>query len=646
MATRTSRSTTESPPVTRRLPIGAEVVPEGVHFRVWAPRRRRVEVVFEDGRQTVELEPEEGRYFSGLSEGAEGGALYKYRLDGGDAFPDPASRFQPEGPHGPSQVVDPSAFRWTDGDWRGIGREGQVVYEMHIGTFTREGTWAAAERELPELAELGITVIELMPVAEFPGRFGWGYDGVDLFAPYHGYCGEGGPDDFRRFVDRAHAAGIGVILDVVYNHLGPDGNYLKQFSESYFTDRYENDWGEAVNFDGEDAGPVRDFYLANAGYWIGEYHLDGLRLDATQDVKDASEDHILAAVGRRVREAAGKRSAWLVAENEPQETKMVLPPEEGGHGLDALWNDDFHHSTAVALTGRHEAYYTDYRGTPQEMISLVKYGYLYQGQRYSWQEKRRGTSALGLPAAVFVNYLQNHDQVANSARGERCHKLASPGRFRALTALLLLGPGTPMLFQGQELCASSPFLYFADHDPELAAAVRKGRLEFLSQFPSIARPEVQAGVPEPESPESFEMCKLDLSEREKNAAGYALHRDLLRLRREDPVFSTRGKGWLDGAVLGPEAFAIRFFGRSFGESAGDRLLLVNLGADLDLTPVPEPLLAPLTGRRWEMLWSSEDPRYGGSGAPPPEDEEGRWRIAGQSATVLRLVPGEEVPRES
>ncbi|HEY2290142.1 MAG TPA: DUF3459 domain-containing protein, partial [Thermoanaerobaculia bacterium] len=383
-------------------------------------------------------------------------------------------------------------------------------------------------------------------------------------------------------------------------------------------------------FEGEDAGPVREFFLANAGYWIAEFHLDGLRLDATQDVKDASEEHILAAVGRRARAAAGQRSIYLVVENEPQETKLVRPPEEGGYGLDALWNDDFHHSIQVALTGRNEAYYTDYKGSPQEMISLVKYGYLYQGQRYSWQEQRRGTSGLGLPASAFVSFLQNHDQVANSARGERCHQLSSPGRFRALTALLLLGPGTPMLFQGQEFCAASPFLYFADHNPELAAAVRQGRLEFLAQFPSLALPEMQRQVPDPESPATFERCKLDLAERERHAPCYALHRDLLRLRREDPVF--RG-GRPDGAVLGPEAFVIRFF----GEEAGDRLLLVSLGVDLDLEPVPEPLLAPLRGLRWEVLWSSEDPRYGGSGAPPPEDEEGRWRLPGQAAVVMRLV---------
>ncbi|HSS49025.1 MAG TPA: malto-oligosyltrehalose trehalohydrolase [Thermoanaerobaculia bacterium] len=621
----------------RRLPVGAEVTPGGVHFRVWAPRCQRVEVVFEEDAGEwpveVELSPEADGYFSGAVAGAGEGALYRYRLDGGDAFPDPASRFQPEGPHGPSQVVDPLRFPWTDMEWQGAGREGQVLYEMHVGTFTQGGTWEAAARELPALAELGITVIEVMPVAEFPGRFGWGYDGVDLFAPYHGY---GGPDDFRRFVDRAHAAGLGVILDVVYNHLGPDGNYLKQFSERYFTDKYTNDWGQALNF--EDAEPVRELFIANAGYWIDEYHLDGLRLDATQDVKDASADHILSAIGRRAREAAGARGLYVTTENEPQDTRLVRPVEEGGYGFDSLWNDDFHHSAMVALTGRNEAYYTDYRGTPQEMISLVKYGYLYQGQRYSWQEKRRGTSGLGLPASAFTNFLQNHDQVANSARGDRVHKLASPGRYRALTALLLLGPGTPLLFQGQEFCASAPFLYFADHNPELAAAVRKGRLEFLSQFPSLALVVTQAGVADPESPETFARCKLDLTERETHAEALALHRDLLELRREDPVFRAQGAGWLDGTVLGCEAFALRFFGETAGD---DRLLIVNLGMDLDLEPVPEPLLAPLTGSRWEVLWSSEDPKYGGSGAPPPEDDEGRWRLPGQAAVALRLVPRED-----
>jgi maltooligosyltrehalose trehalohydrolase len=620
-------------PSARRLPVGAEIMAEGVHFRVWAPLRKRVEVVFEEakaeGPADFELTAEPEGYFSGLLPGAGAGALYRLRLDGGDAFPDPVSRFQPQGPHGPSQVIDPAAFAWTDQDWPGVGRDGQVVYEMHIGTFTSEGTWEAAARELPELADLGITMVEVMPVAEFPGRFGWGYDGVGLFAPYHLY---GEPDDFRRFVDQAHAAGIAVILDVVYNHLGPDGNYFKQFSASYFTDRYTNDWGQAINFDGEGSEPVRELFIANAGYWISELHLDGLRLDATQDVKDASEEHILAAVVRRAREAAGKRSIYTVAENEPQNTRLVRSTAEGGYGIDALWNDDFHHAAHVALTGRNEAYYQDYKGSPQEMVSLAKYGYLYQGQRYSWQEQRRGTSALGLAPASFVTFLQNHDQVANSARGERCHRLGSPGRFRALTALTLLGPGTPMLFQGQEFCASSPFLYFADHNPELAKAVRQGRLEFLSQFPSVALPETQAGVPDPESPATFESCKLDLAERQRHAPCYALHRDLLRLRRDDAALGARGR--LDGAVLGPEAFLLRFFAEKPGE---DRLLVVNLGMDLGLETVPEPLLAPPAGLRWSVLWSSEEPRYGGSGAPPPEDEHGCWRLPGAAAVVMKLV---------
>lgn len=620
----------------RRHPVGAEVVPKGVHFRVWANRCKKVEVVFEgpsgDWPAALELAAEKGGYFSGLAEGAGAGALYRFRLDDGDSlYPDPASRFQPDGPHGPSQVVDPAAYEWHDAHRSGLRPEGQVIYEMHIGTFTPEGTWKAAARELPELARLGITVIELMPVAEFPGELGWGYDGVDLFAPTRLY---GTPDDFRRFVDKAHKAGIGVILDVVYNHLGPDGNYLKQFSESYFTDRYENDWGEAINFDGEDAGPVREFFLANAGYWIEEFHLDGLRLDATQDVKDASEDHILAAVARRARETAGALPIFLVAENEPQETRLVRPPDQGGYGIDALWNDDWHHTAIVALTGRSEAYYTDYCGSPQELISAAKYGYLYQGQRYTWQENRRGSPSFGLAPWAFVNYLQNHDQVANSARGERCHRLSSPGAFRALSALLLLGPATPMLFQGQEFCASSPFLYFADHKKGLARAVRKGREKFLAQFPSITQPDTREGIPDPSARETFERSKLDLSERESQAPCYDMYKDLLRLRREDPVFRAQGAGGIDGAVLGPNAFVLRFFAPD-GEASGDRLLLVNLGQDLKLAPAPEPLLGPPEGGSWDVMWDSESPKYGGSGAPPAEDEGGGWRLPGLAAVALR-----------
>ena len=573
-----------------------------------------------------ELDREGNGYFSAVILNAAPDMLYRYRLDGKNSYPDPVSRFQPDGPHGPSQIVDSEEFGWTDENWRGIGLAGQIVYEMHIGTFTREGTWNAATVELESLAQLGVTVLEIMPVADFSGAFGWGYDGVDLYAPTRLY---GTPDDFRRFVDRAHRIGLAVVLDVVYNHFGPEGAYFKEFAPDYFTDRYENEWGMAINFDGKNAPSVREFITANAAYWISEFHIDGLRLDATQQICDSTSPHVLAEITRCAREAARGRAIVVIAENEPQHVKLVRPVEQGGYGMDGLWNDDFHHSAMVAATGRSEAYYTDYHGTPQELVSALKWGYLYQGQHYSWQKQRRGTPAFGVSPATFITYIQNHDQVANSGSGLRLDRLTSPGRYRALTALLLLGPATPMLFQGQEFAASSPFLFFADHPAKLAQAVRKGRAEFLSQFRSLATPEMQRLVPDPADRATFERCKLDLNEREAHCEVYALHCDLLRLRRTDPVFSQPRAGSFDGAILGSEAFLIRWF----ADQKGDRLLVVNLGADLHLSIAPEPLLAPPEGQRWEILWSSENPKYGGAGTAALETEEG-WRIPAHAAVVL------------
>ena len=619
----------------RRFPIGAEVIGRGgVSFRVWAPQRRRVQLVLEpvDGRPERilrELEREEDGYFSATVMEAEAGTLYRFLLDEDPTpYPDPASRFQPDGPHGPSQVADPLSFEWSDDAWPGLKPDGHVIYEMHVGTLTREGTFEAALRLLPDLARLGVTIVELMPVAEFPGRFGWGYDGVDLFAPTRLY---GRPDDLRRFVDEAHRLGLGVILDVVYNHFGPDGCYLRAFSTDYFTDRYENEWGDPVNFDGPRSGPVREFFLANARYWIQEFHLDGLRLDATQSMFDASASHILGEIAEAVRAAAPERGTYIVAENEPQHARLARPTQRGGYGLDSLWNDDFHHSAMVALTGRKEAYYSDYLGKPQEFVSMARHGFLYQGQRYRWQKKRRGTPSLDLDACAFVAYLQNHDQVANSAHGARLHQLTSPGRLRAATALLLLGPATPMLLQGQEFGASAPFLYFADHKPELARAVTSGRREFLAQFPSIATPQVQERLADPSDPQTFVLCKLDWGERERNGPIYRLHQDLIRLRREDPVLSRCGVGRpVEGAVLGPESFLLRYLDMAEGR---DRLLLVNFGADLHLDPAPEPLLAAPEGLRWTVLWSSEDLDYGGGGTVPPEQPE-HWHLSGHAALLL------------
>jgi maltooligosyltrehalose trehalohydrolase len=610
----------------RRLPVGAEPAGGGVHFRVWAPRRKHVEVVM-DRSSAIPLDREPNGYFSGIGDSARAGMHYRFLLDHGDLLvPDPASRFQPEGPHGPSEIISPSSYRWKDDGWHGVRIEDQVIYEMHIGTFTQEGTWNAAREFLPELAETGITLLELMPVAEFPGRFGWGYDGVDLFAPTHLY---GSPDDFRGFVDCAHSAGLGLILDVVYNHFGPDGNYLKEFSDDYFTTRHENEWGDAVNFDGPGSEFVREFFIANACYWIEEFHLDGLRLDATQQIFDNSPNHILSDISRETRRTAGQRPILLIAENERQRASVIRRTAKGGYGLDAIWNDDFHHAAHVALTGHNEAYYSDYAGSPQELISATKWGFLYQGQYYTWQRRPRGTYALDLAAPAFVTYIENHDQVANSPYGTRAQDSTTFGRYKAMTSLLLLGPGTPMLFQGQEYGASTPFLYFADHYPELAARVEKGRSEFLSQFPSIAHGDTAFSQGLPQDPATFERCKLNREERRQKSHFVALFRDLLTLRRNDPVFSAQRSDWIHGAVLGPEAFALRFL----GGNDGDRLILINLGRTLTLRPNAEPLLAPPRNGRWEMMWCSDDPKYRGPGCPALRTA-GTWKLAGHSAVVM------------
>ena len=633
--------------IQRRYPIGAELIGEGrTHFRVWAPKAKCVDVVLEGqsgedrGPEAVptfqKLAEEPDGYFSG-SVGVAAGALYRFRVNNAKDFhPDPASRFQPAGPHGSSQVIDPTTFQWTDADWPGVKLKGQIIYEMHIGTFTPEGTWRAAADELPELARIGVTVIEVMPIADFPGNFGWGYDGVDLFAPTRLY---GTPDDLRSFVNRAHSLDLAVILDVVYNHFGPDGNYLGVFSDHYLRRENANDWGDSINFDGPNSGSVREFFITNGRYWIEEFHIDGFRFDATDGIFDNSDEHIIGAIGRAARQAAGERAIILVAENERQEVKLIRTRSDGGDDLDGVWNDDLHHSMSVALTGRREAYYTDYLGAPQEFISAAKHGYLFQGQPYSWQEAPRGTLALGAPPEAFVAFLENHDQIANTIAGQRLRFETSPGRFRAMTALLLLGPWTPLLFQGQEFGTSKPFLYFSDiGDTNLREAIRRGRFEFLAQFPSLASTETQQQLPIPTDPKSFTRCKLDFSERKKNKQLYDFHIDLIKLRREDSRFREQKTGGVDGAVLGGKSFMLRYF----AEKNNDRLLLVNLGDTQLLEPMPEPLLAPPLGFEWTALWSSDSDRYGGPGTNPIATQD-NWTLAGEAAIALKLIP-ETTPR--
>ena len=622
----------------RQMPVGAELLADGVHFRTWAPDHARVALLVE-GRASRAMAREDGGYFSLHVPGLDVGALYRFRLDDGPPRPDPASRCQPEGPHGPSMVVDPGAFRWTDSDWRGLALEGQVLYELHVGTFTAEGTFRAATDGLVRLADLGISVVELMPVACFDGLFGWGYDGVDLFAPHPEY---GTPDDLRRFVDRAHALGIGIVLDVVYNHFGPSGNYAGDFARAWFSSRYRNEWGDPLNFDGPGAAAVRAFFVANAAYWIREFHMDGLRLDATQQIFDSSPVSILAEITRAVRDAAPGRGTLVVAENEPQEVRLLADEEAGGFAMDMVWNDDFHHAARVALTRRSEAYFTDYRGSPQELVSALRHGWLYQGQHYSWQKKQRGSPTRGLEPCRFVTFLENHDQVANSAHGLRLAALAAPGALRAMTALLLLGPGTPMLFQGQEYGSSAPFLYFADHKGDLARAVAAGRRAFLAQFPGLSRPEDQRIIADPADPETFRISCLDPSAAAQPPHSWwlALHRDLIALRRAHSAFGRQCAAGMDGVVVGSDALALRL---GIGDPPEEeRLLLVNLGADLSLSPAPDPLLAPPPGMAWDVLWTSEAHHYGGTGLGSTDTQAG-WRLPGLSAMAFAPVhrlPGE------
>ena len=623
----------------RRHPIGAEVIgKDETHFRLWAPKARQLDLVVErtaGSKRTLHpLTPEADGYFSGIANiGA--GTRYWFRVNSSEKFyPDPASRFQPDGPHGPSCIVDPRQFPWTNSHWPGPAAaelKGQVIYEMHIGTFTKEGTWRAAAEQLPEMARIGITVVEMMPVADFPGKFGWGYDGVNLFAPSHLY---GTPDDLRAFIDRAHSLGVAVILDVVYNHFGPDGNYLGIFSDDYLIREKQNEWGNAINFDGPNSGPVREFFITNGRYWVEEFHLDGFRFDATHAIRDRSGEYIIGAVGRVAREAAGARSIILVVENDLQEAKMVRPCSEGGDDLDGMWNDDFHHSAVVALTGRNEAYFADYRGTPQEFISAVKYGFLYQGQARSWRKALRGTPTFGISAEVFVCFLENHDQIANTGPGQRLRFQTSPRRYRAMIALLLLGPWTPLLFQGQEFGASSPFLFFADiGDASVRDAIRKGRAEWLAPFLSLTEDQTWRTLPAPDDPEVFASCKLNFSERKNNRELYDLYIDLLKLRREDSRLRQQSAGGIDGAVLGPASFVLRYF----SANNDDRLLLVNFGESHVLHPASEPLLAPPEGCRWETLWTSESPRYGATGSGAVTTPQ-RWALPTESAVVLKPVP--------
>jgi maltooligosyltrehalose trehalohydrolase len=462
------------------------------------------------------------------------GRDYAFAVDGADPLPDPRSPWQPHGVHGPSRVVDHAAFRWTDAGWQAPPLAAGLVYELHVGTFSPAGTFDGAIERLDHLVRLGVTHVELMPVAQFPGGHGWGYDGVDLYAPHAAY---GGPDGLKRLIDACHGRGLAVLLDVVYNHLGPAGNYLERFGP-YFTDRYATPWGRAVNLDGPGSDEVRRFFCDNALAWLRDYHADGLRLDAVHAIVDTSAVHFLEQLATEVADLGARLGRYfvLVAESDLNDPRIVRGPDVGGYGLDAQWSDDFHHALHAALTGERGGYYADF-GRLADVAQALRSAYVYDGRVSAFRGRRHGRPATGLPGSRFLGYLQTHDQVGNRARGERTSHLVSPGLLKVGAALVLLSPFVPMLFQGEEWAASTPFLYFTDHeDPALARAVSEGRRHEFQAFGWDP-----AEVPDPQAPETFQRSKLDWSEpgREPHRGLLDWHASLARLRREHGLAAGR-----------------------------------------------------------------------------------------------------------
>jgi len=577
---------------------GATPLSDGsTRFEVWAPRAETVAVRLEDDGRRVPLTPEGDGVFSAIVPDVGPGADYFVVL-GERALPDPVSRHQPHGVHGPSRVVDPHAFRWTDAGWRGVGLVELVIYELHVGTFTAEGTFDAAAADLARLRDLGVTAIEIMPVAEFPGGRNWGYDGVHLYAPSSAY---GGPEGLRRLVDAAHAAGLGVVLDVVYNHVGPEGNYLGAFGP-YFTQRYRTPWGEAMNFDDADSDEVRDWVTENAAYWVREFHVDALRLDAVHAIYDASPEHILAAIAEAAHDAAEAlgRHACVIAETDQNDARLVRPHERGGYGLDGQWSDDFHHAVHSALTGEREGYYVDFGGV-EPIAKAVRDRFVFDGRRSPFRRRRHGAVATDVPREHFVVCVQNHDQIGNRALGERLTQLVSPPGQRLAAALLLLSPYVPLLFMGEEYGETNPFLYFVSHgDPDLVEAVRKGRREEFASFTWTGE------VPDPQAEETFRRSKLDRARLAEPAhqARLALYRDLLELRRTLPALRIGSEVYV-AADSGAQTVQLA---RLHGSTAA--LALFNLGASQAAIEVQH---AHRSG--WTLRLSSEAREYGGDGRP-------------------------------
>lgn len=594
-------------------PQGAEIIDGGVRYCIWAPEKQRVEVHIQSASGKLLLTPEADGYHVGVDPQGRAGDRYQYVLDGAGPFPDPSSCAQPDGVHAASQVIDHRAYQWQDDGWKCPPMRDLVLYEIHIGTFTPEGTFLAAIEKLPYLREIGINALQIMPVADFPGERNWGYDGVMLYAPARCY---GTPDDLRALIDAAHIHGIAVVLDVVYNHLGPDGNYLGAYSRFYFDAEKHTPWGAALNFGGAQSAAVRAFFITNAAYWLDEFHCDGLRLDATHAIVDESDQHMLALIS----EVADTHGAFTIAEDE---RNLAMIVGVGGHGLDAVYADDFCHTVQVALGDR--SYEADFDGTAAELADELEHGWHYRGKLSKQHGVARGSECSHLPPSCFAFCISNHDQVGNRAFGERLHQLTSPEAYRAASALLLLTPYFPMLFMGQEWGASTPFLYFTEHNEELGRLVTEGRRKEFARFPEFRDPAIARTIPDPQSSETFTRSKLDWSEiaRAPHTELLALYRDCLRLRASDPALRPLARN--DWEVLDLGVTALRYQGLGCVW-----LILAHLTSS--------PLTATLPTARWQCVLSTNATRFGGSGRSGFDPASGTVAFDGPELLVLQTTP--------
>lgn len=567
-------------------------------FHVWAPLRKAMSVAFPESGRKLSMEKGPGEYWTLSAGDVAPGALYQYGLDdAGLKRPDPASRFQPEGVHGPSAVVDPSAFAWSDSAWRGIPLEDLIIYELHVGTATEEGTFSSVIRKLDYLLELGVNTLELMPVAQFAGRRNWGYDGVYPYAPQNSY---GGPEGLKALVNACHARGMAVMLDVVYNHLGPEGNYLEEFGP-YFTGRYRTPWGAAVNFDGPWSDSVRHYFVSNAVYWVTDYHLDGLRIDAIHGIFDFSARHILEEMAEAVHSRAGTlgRKIHVMAESDLNDARVISAKECGGYGLDALWNDDFHHCLHVLLTGERDGYYRDFDSVGQLEKACTE-GFVYSGQYSAYRNRRHGNSSRGLPASRFVVFSQNHDQTGNRALGDRLCSVVSFEKLKLAAAAVILAPYLPLLFMGEEYGETAPFQYFISHtDPELVEAVRKGRREEFASFGWIGN------VPDPQDEATFHRSRLTpgLHNAGNHAKLYAFYRELISLRKRSPSLSSLNRETCET-----------------GSREDERLLSILRWSGEDMTfsvfnfdEQPQEYRVRLSAGRWDLALDSASEAWGGPG---------------------------------